>query len=93
MKIRQVQLDSRIGYRYYCPGCAETHVIAESWGFNGNYDSPTVTSSVKVSGVDMEGKSRVCHHYIRQGQIQFLPDCTHSLAGQTLLLGDVANGK
>jgi uncharacterized protein DUF6527 len=25
----------------------------------------------------------VCHSFIRDGQIQFLGDCTHSLAGQT----------
>ena len=28
----------------------------------------------------------VCHSYVRDGQIQFLGDCTHALAGQTVPL-------
>lgn len=28
----------------------------------------------------------VCHSFIRDGQIQFLSDCTHALAGQTVPL-------
>ena len=28
----------------------------------------------------------VCHSFIRDGQIQFLGDCTHALAGQTVNL-------
>jgi hypothetical protein len=27
-----------------------------------------------------------CHTFIRDGQIQFLPDCSHSLAGQTVAM-------
>ena len=29
---------------------------------------------------------RVCHSFVRDGQIQFLGDCTHALAGQTVPL-------
>jgi hypothetical protein len=29
---------------------------------------------------------RICHCFIRDGQIQFLLDCTHALAGQTVPL-------
>jgi hypothetical protein len=29
---------------------------------------------------------RVCHSYVTDGQIQFLGDCTHALAGQTVAL-------
>jgi hypothetical protein len=28
----------------------------------------------------------VCHSFVREGLIQFLPDCTHALAGQTVAL-------
>jgi hypothetical protein len=34
-------------------------------------------------------KCTICHSYISNGQIQFLPDCTHSLAGQTVELPEV----
>jgi hypothetical protein len=31
----------------------------------------------------------VCHSFVTDGQIQFLSDCTHKLAGQTVPLPDV----
>ena len=31
-------------------------------------------------------KCAVCHSFVRDGQIQFLSDCTHALAGQTVPL-------
>jgi hypothetical protein len=31
-------------------------------------------------------KCGVCHSYVREGQIEFLADCTHALAGQTVAL-------
>ena len=30
-----------------------------------------------------------CHTYVREGRIQFLPDSTHALAGQTIDLPDL----
>jgi hypothetical protein len=33
-------------------------------------------------------KCFVCHSFVRDGQIQFLSDCTHALAGQTVDLPD-----
>lgn len=32
----------------------------------------------------------ICHSWVRDGRIQFLPDCTHQLAGQTVDLPEVA---
>jgi len=31
----------------------------------------------------------VCHSFVRDGQIQFLGDCTHALAGQTVDLPEL----
>ena len=31
-------------------------------------------------------KDTVCHTFVREGMIQFLNDCTHKLAGQTVAL-------
>lgn len=40
---------------FYCPGCREHHVIrisgAGAWGFNGDYDRPTFSPSVLVTGL------------------------------------------
>ena len=71
------------------------------WGFNGNYDRPSFSPSILVrtghyvpgmtryecscrSGVKDE--CRICHSYVTDGQIQFLDDCTHHLAGRTIPL-------
>ncbi|MCW5648340.1 MAG: ammonia monooxygenase [Ramlibacter sp.] len=35
------------------------------------------------------GKDMVCHTFIRDGRVQFLSDCTHELAGQTLDLPEL----
>lgn len=36
------------------------------------------------------GHDTVCHSFVRDGQIQFLGDCTHALAGQTVPLEPIA---
>lgn len=95
---------------FWCPGCDGAHQVqvgegpGPRWGFNGDYDRPTLTPSVLVRGTRIERDERgkwtgewicgangapipmVCHSFVRDGQIQFLNDCTHSLAGQTVPL-------
>lgn len=86
---------------FWCPGCNEPHAVKiagpAAWGYNGNPDAPTFTPSVKVmwpanpdaiAGFEMWRAERVCHSYVTDGQIQFLSDCTHPLAGQTVPLPD-----
>lgn len=34
-------------------------------------------------------RDTVCHSFVRDGQIQYLGDCTHALAGQTVPLEDL----
>lgn len=80
---------------FYCPGCASGHTVRVvgqgAWEWNGDRDRPTLSPSVKVTyngkdaGVD-GAPPAVCHSYVRDGQIEFLSDCTHALAGQTVPL-------
>lgn len=37
-------------------------------------------------GGKLPSKEMICHSFIRAGQIQFLNDCTHALAGKTVPL-------
>jgi len=92
---------------FWCPGCDGAHQIqvgegdGARWGFNGDYERPTFTPSIRVSGTApisadehrrimtgerIERRPTVCHSFVRDGQIQFLSDCTHALAGQTVPL-------
>lgn len=41
-----------------------------------------------VMGANNEPIPMVCHSFITDGNIQFLTDCTHDLAGQTVPLPD-----
>jgi len=83
----------------FCPGCNCTHAIniknsqRPCWGFNGDYERPTFEPSLLVTypanpNAGEEYKEwrteRRCHSFIRNGQIQYLTDCTHHLAGQTI---------
>lgn len=85
------------GLMFWCPGCASAHQVrvgegpGPRWGFNGDYDKPTFTPSVLVSynGPDAGQNGAppaICHSFVRDGQIQFLGDCTHGLSGQTMPL-------
>ena len=49
----------------------------------GKYDGPHPPS---------ESSQGVCHSYVREGRIEFLSDCTHTLAGQTVDLPDIKSG-
>lgn len=71
------------------------------WQFNGDLERPTFGPSVKTEQVlghrmDHETDSAtgfgVCHSFIKDGRIQFLADCTHALAGQTVDLPDLDVG-
>lgn len=65
------------------------------WQFNGDFERPTVRASVLTRQYrfnpatgrhDLEVNR--CHSFITDGMIQFLSDCQHELAGQTVELPD-----
>jgi len=94
--------DGRISWVLTCPGCDQQHQIwtgngpGPAWQFNGDVESPTFSPSLlvrmgpkpdPVTHLAPKGApGQVCHSFIREGNIQFLSDCTHSLAGQTVEL-------
>ena len=50
-----------------------------------NFNDEQLKKGEKPSGFNCG----VCHSFVTDGKIQFLNDCTHSMAGQTLDLPDV----
>jgi hypothetical protein len=83
-----------------CPGCAagfgphsgRKYVPVEgpkAWGFNGDLERPTLTPSILLRFDHADREPFVCHSFVREGRIQFLPDSTHPLAGQTVELPDI----
>jgi len=54
---------------------------------DGSVESPTVKPSVLTCGGDVDGQ-HVCHSFIN-GNVLYLSDCSHELAGLTLPLNEV----
>lgn len=93
---------SETGYTLFrCPACESSHAVAvkgpNAWEWNGDGDLPTFTPSVLVTHDAKPEASekfkewrtaRACHSFITDGKIQFLSDCTHALAGQTVPVPD-----
>lgn len=88
------------GLAFWCAGCKCAHVVwvgegpGPRWSWNGDVDRPVFGPSVLVTynGPDA-GQGRappaVCHTFVgcngaQPGQIVYLSDCTHALAGQTV---------
>lgn len=60
------------------------------WTWNGNIETPDLKPSLLSKAEMGENKEKViCHSWINNGRVQFLKDCTHEFAGQTLYLLDV----
>lgn len=75
---------------FWCPGCQEAHMVqvggiheGPKWEWNGSLELPTFAPSILVRYGDQPGDKR-CHSFVRDGRIQFLQDCSHALAGQTV---------
>ncbi len=83
---------------FWCNGCDTHHRYQTKrddgvtdgplWKFNGDLDNPTFSPSLRCNGspgvADPERGVHLCHLYLRNGQVQYLNDCTHALAGMTV---------
>ena len=92
-----------IGYNFFCRGCNGYHMFhvgeweqngqkKTGWKFNGDMDNPTFTPSLLVyEGLYPNGDvgHPRCHLFVRDGKIQYLGDCGHKLAAQTIDMKDV----
>lgn len=81
--------------RFFCPGCRDTHLIDDTkWEFNNDLEKPTIKPSILVDGHGTNGRhgeyvlTPRCHSFVTDGEIQFLEDSQHPLAGQTVALPD-----
>ena len=76
--------DGTATYAFSCPGCGTPHAFNDTWDVSGWPDSPTVSPSLLVTYPPESGIGDRCHSLIRGGRIEFLSDCSHALAGQTV---------
>jgi hypothetical protein len=71
-----------------CPGCETLHAPDDRWTFNNDLEKPTFTPSLLVKWKSKDGEM-TCHSFVTNGIIQFLPDSTHKLSGQSVPLPDI----
>lgn len=77
--------DLRYSIWYWCPGCKTNHrIVTPNWDYNGSPTYPTFSPSVLVD----YGDGRTCHHFVRNGKIEYLSDCFHELRGTTVEMED-----
>lgn len=64
-----------------------------AWTWDGSLEAPTLSPSIltrmghrrqRMDGVLMDVGEFVCHSFLRAGVWEFLGDCTHALAGQSV---------
>lgn len=104
MKLKRFEGEHYAGYSFWCAGCGMRHMVntEESdgkgrpvWGFNGDLERPVFTPSVLVWWDEGEERTpKRCHSFVgcngaAPGQIIYLADCTHALAGQVIDLPDI----
>lgn len=78
----------------WCPGCQQLHAPTFRCPEHGGpAEGPTWEGDPSSDPFSMEpslltsaGPSNICHSFVRDGTWQFLGDCTHPLAGQTVPL-------
>lgn len=89
-------------WKFWCPGCDSAHVVNDSWQVD--VEIATISPSVlvhsrqKLISEDLSGDALTapenvtatprCHSFVTNGQIQYLGDSTHALAGQTVEVPD-----
>ena len=93
MKIKKVKYsETTYSYHFICPGCDEVHAFNDTWQFNQDFENPTISPSFLMRGTrfvsehSTKQEPYVCHSFIKEGKIQYLGDCTHKLANQTVEL-------
>lgn len=95
MKARELVVGGKhVGWMIFCPACGCGHLL-NGWTFNGDTERPTFSPSILVHGWETDGTElpgyriqKRCHSYVTDGCIQYLADCEHALAGQTVELED-----
>lgn len=88
--------DTECAYVFRCPGCNIDHLIfishesydGPTWSFNGDCNSPRFRPSLLIRWSDQDG-NHVCHSFITDGNIEYLPDSTHKLSSKTVPLPDL----
>lgn len=98
-KLSNVLYQGLSGVFFFCKGCDDIHILpvkeynpqnrTSVWDWDGNVEKPTFSPSISVTYPNTLHGDAICHSFVRNGQIQYLNDCTHELKGQTIDLPNI----
>lgn len=84
---------------HWCPACGELHGFhvysdtysGQRWTYNNDPNCPTFSPAQRIvtPALRFGREPFVCHYELRDGKITYGSDCTHILAGETILLPKV----
>ncbi len=91
-----------VSYWFWCPGCKIHHSFRTKlgtgerpgpvWTYDENVEKPTFGPSLMCNrGITEDHKAaggHQCHLFLKNGIVQYLGDCTHKLAGQSIPVED-----
>lgn len=77
------------GWLIECPACGFGHLFDKRWTFSGDVERPTFRASMLVHEDPNVPSRKRCHSFVTDGRIEFLSDCGHAMAGQTVDLPDI----
>ncbi len=92
--LHRVKVGQGEGPRWGWDGNAEAPTLTPSvlvrWRrWTPSAEDPRVAEKIRTGEIVQTPEEWVCHSFVRAGRIEFLSDCTHALAGQTIDLPDV----
>lgn len=65
-------------------------ILVKSTRYPSGGEFPTDEEKIQMmDGVQLQMVEHLCHSFVRNGKIEYLADCTHALAGQTVELPDL----
>lgn len=85
--LMEIKDGEKIKMVFWCPACHNYHWVQINsnlkpfWKFNNDLNKPTFSPSILVKNSDGEVE---CHLFIKEGNIEYLEDCTHDFKALTI---------
>ena len=78
------------GLLFKCPGCNQFHTVSDAWSFNSDFDKPTLSPSVLVSGGHYSenfksGSDCWCTYTTKTGEQPFKCERCHSFINDGMI--------
>jgi hypothetical protein len=94
---KTLKIEGKGRFTFFCSGCNHYHTYftkeaglpnKATWQFDNNIERPTFTPSLlnTTEFNDKKTAKKICHLFVTDGMVQYLNDCTHKFAGQTIEL-------